>query len=895
MSELTPTVFVMTDVVGSTALWERHGPAMDDALLLHDRIVHGTMKASGGRVFKHTGDGMIAAFSEADAAAQAALRSTAELASARWGATGELSVRVSVHAGRAVERGDDFFGNPVNQVARINGVGHGGQILASDASLRLMTAPNATDLGHHQLKDLAEPMHLWQLDSGGHPPLRSLVVARHNLPRQLTDFLGRANEVVEVAGLLSSGPLVTITGMGGCGKTRLALEVAATVAPRFSGGTWFADLTPIRHPDQIGAVIIEALGLPVQARAAIDDVVRALDEAVGADPTLLIIDNCEHLVVDVGDFIGQLLASLPTVTVLATSREALSIPGERAWRIPSLDSASVELFLNRASATGGRDFELSTERVAEICAALDHIPLAVELAAAQTSFLSLDELASRLDDRFVVLGSAGATRRTRQQTLQAMMEWSFDLLDEDELSLLCNLSIFMGSFSLGGAAAVCAESKRPVLDVMRSLVAQSLVIPLGEDGRYRLMETVRMFAFDLLSLGGQVSLARDRHLEWVRSFCGFDATAGLTWAEYVAINIRQLSESTSYFEALDWADFNGDTTSLTDLLYGGWGVFLVERPQYGIELISRVERPHSDDHGRFLQHLGCEAYTHFGVGNYSAALAAAHECFDVVLGFGPAGSQQLPATTASVIEIYGYLAMVDGDVDGAHAAMRYLADLAATEEGIGAGEVSLHTLSADVRFIQGDAAAAAEAVERMRANIDVTTAWSIGLMWFFTARVALARSDFALALQAAEDAKRHRNIAEVKSQIPELTGLALTGLGQLAKAVETHRADPGPQFDLHRQYHQEGQIAGLLALWTALGAEVEAHGWARALRDLSSTVSAPYRTAWLERVVGGPTALAELAPSDLVGLSRAEIDDIIALSFDDVERRLAQTTEQEGQ
>jgi class 3 adenylate cyclase len=428
-------VFVMSDVVGSTALWDVHGDAMREALEMHDGLVHGAVESAGGRVFKHTGDGMIAVFDDADTASVGALGAVDALAAGSWGDTGRLEVRVSVHAGVASERGGDFFGPPVNKVARINGIGHPGQVLVSDVARQLMSRPDVVDLGVHQLRDLSEPVRLWQLDDGVHPSLRTLKSARHNLPVMSSEFIGRHGEVDELRALVGGHRLVTITGVGGCGKTRLAVEVAAVMADSFPGGVWFADLTSERDGANVGDRAIGALGLVHLIGSEGAGPVDVLNEATAGAATLLVLDNCEHLIDDVADFAADVLSLAGSVSVLATSREALSVPGERVWRIPNLHDAAVELFVDRATAAGVDGLEDHLDRIEEICGQLDDIPLAIELAAARVSSLSIDELAARLDDRFWLLGGGRGRRRQRQQTLQTMMDWSYGLLSTDEQTL----------------------------------------------------------------------------------------------------------------------------------------------------------------------------------------------------------------------------------------------------------------------------------------------------------------------------------------------------------------------------------------------------------------------------------------------------------------------------
>jgi predicted ATPase/class 3 adenylate cyclase len=566
---MSASVFVMSDVVGSTALWETHGEAMRTALETHDRLLHGAIESAGGRVFKHTGDGMIAVFDDADNAVTGAVNAVGALADGEWGTTGALEVRLSVHAGTASERDGDFFGPPVNKVARINGIGHGGQVLVSDVARQLMVEPSGLDLGVHQLRDLSEPVRLWQLDDGDHPALRTLKKARHNLPVMPTEFIGRQTEIDELRTLVDHHRLVTISGVGGCGKTRLAIEVAAVSADKFPGGVWFVDLTTERDGDNIGDRAIGALGLFQQLGSDGGGSVDVLNEATAGAATLLVVDNCEHLIDDVAGFATDVLSSATAVTVLATSREALNVDGERAWRIPNLHDAAVELFLARATAAGITGLDNHHAQIEDICAQLDDIPLAIELAAARLTSLSIDELTERLDDRFSLLGGGRSRRRQRQQTLQAMMDWSYGLLDDDEQQVLNQLAVFAGSFSLSGVDAIIESTATSVLDVMDSLVEQSLVVASVDSGRYRLLETVRLYALDRLLNADQLAATRDRHLAWMGALSGRESWPSNGEGETRELAEKQYAEVANALAAMEWAEQTGQNDALLSLYIGG--------------------------------------------------------------------------------------------------------------------------------------------------------------------------------------------------------------------------------------------------------------------------------------------------------------------------------------
>ena len=587
-----PRVFLMTDVVGSTALWESHEAAMPTTLARHDEIVHGAVVAAGGRVFKHTGDGMIAVFDDAEPAIGAARDACAAVAGESWTVPDGIRIRTSLHSGPATERGGDFFGPALNRVARINGVAHPGQIVASDLVHQLLPDAAGVDLGEHQLRDLGERVRLWQFDDGTHPPLRSMRSDLNNLPVQLTEFIGRQAEVERLDGLLADHRLVTISGMGGCGKTRIALEVAADVSARFDGGTWLADLRSAADPEEIVPQVAGAIGLvgggaSEGGRRLIDVIVEYVERA----PTLVVLDNCEHLVDDAADVADELLRGSQNLTILATSREALGTEGERVWRIPSMGADSGEareLFLARASAATS-DFSAGpadVELVDRICTQLDGIPLAIELAAARVGHLSLSELEAGLDERFSLLSGGRRARRQRQQTLQAMMDWSWDLLDADEQRMLTELAVFRGGFDARGVAAVCTQPEIGTrFDLLTGLVDRSLVqvtVDAGATSRYQLLETVRLYGLDRLTAAGSADNVRDRHAAWVRAHCSCLVTAGTTGAVDPEEGLYWLVNVDNVLGAADWFARGDDVVAVAEVLSGRAFLFFGDRNVDGV-------------------------------------------------------------------------------------------------------------------------------------------------------------------------------------------------------------------------------------------------------------------------------------------------------------------------
>lgn len=680
-----PRVFLMTDVVGSTALWELHENLMPTVLARHDEIVHGAVSDAGGRVFKHTGDGMIAMFDDGEPAIGAARAACGALAGESWSVPDGIRIRTSLHAGPATERDGDFFGPALNRVARINGVAHPDQIIASDVVHRLSPDPAGIDLGEHQLRDLGERVRLWQLDDGSHPPLRSMRSDLNNLPVQLTEFIGRQAEVERLDGLLGDHRLVTISGMGGCGKTRIALEVAADVSARFDGGTWLADLRSAADPDEIVQQVAGAIGLvgggaSEGGRRLIDVIVEYVERA----PTLVVLDNCEHLVDDAADVADELLRSSPNLTILATSREALGTEGERVWRIPSMGADSGEareLFLARATAATS-DFDpgpADVELVDQICTQLDGIPLAIELAAARVSHLSLSELEAGLDERFSLLSGGRRARRQRQQTLQAMMDWSWDLLDGDEQTMLTELATFRGGFDARGVDAVCTEPETGTrFDVLSGLVDRSLVqvtADAGSTSRYQLLETVRLYGLDRLAAAGRADDVRDRHAAWVRTHCSCLVTTGHFDPEEM---LYWLTNVDNVLGAADWFARGGDVVAAAEVLSGRAALFNGDRNVDGIRWFTSAF-VHDDRLPFDVAVAAAFAATQISVfaGDYAVATGFAQRGLELVQTLDEQQASDVGRSWAAQLFILSGTLAIGADLDRA----RMLAQQAAAIDG----------------------------------------------------------------------------------------------------------------------------------------------------------------------------------------------------------------------
>ena len=548
MGELpTGTVtFLFTDLEGSTRLWEQHPEAMKEALARHDALLAAAVEAHHGAVVKSTGDGMYAAFATADAAIGAAVAAQQALCAASWEPIGTIRARMGLHAGVAEQRGDDYFGPALNRAARLMAVAHGGQVVCSQATADLvrdsLPAPaGLMELGRHRLRDLSRPELVFQLTHpdlpADFPPLRTLDAFPGNLPIERTALIGRSRELAKLADALDAHRLVTLTGVGGVGKTRLAVQLAADVLDRFPDGAWFVALASIRDPVLVPGAVAGALEIAERPGRALSETLR---DAIGSRRLLVVLDNCEHLLDATARLVDELLDGCPAIRIVATSREALGVEGEQSWPTPSLGlpaseaSASIDeltgadavtLFVERARAVRP-DFELADANapaVAALCSRLDGIPLAIELAAARVGSLGPQDILERIDQRFLLLTGGSRTALERHQTLQAAVDWSYDLLAERERRLFERLSVFAGGFALDAAVAVAADTgmeEVAVLDGLGSLVTKSMVIAdgLGASVRYRLLETLRQYSRDHLTATGDAASVRDRHARYFLEF-----------------------------------------------------------------------------------------------------------------------------------------------------------------------------------------------------------------------------------------------------------------------------------------------------------------------------------------------------------------------------------------
>lgn len=531
------STFLFTDIEGSTRLWEREPERMRGALARHDALLRSAVESHHGTVVKSTGDGVCAAFDDPLDGISAAL--TIQRALAEPEATNgiELRIRSALHVGAAEQRDGDYFGATVNRAARIMSAAHGGQVLLSQAVAelvfdRLPPGVGLRDLGSIRLRDLASPARICQLLHvdlrQDFPALRSLEAAPSNLPQQVTSFIGRERELAQVRELLGRARLLSLVGPGGIGKTRLSLQVGADLSDAFPDGIWFVEFAAIVDPALVPKVVAQVLGLQEDADTP---VTQALCAHLASRRTLVILDNCEHLLHACAVLADALLRSAPDIRILASSREPLNIAGEQAYPMPALelpDAASSPEEAARSDA--GRLFaerarsrqpmftltDRNVKAVAQICMRLDGIPLALELAAARVGVLPVETIAERLNDRFRLLTGGNRASLPRQQTLRALIDWSYDLLDERERTLFARLSVFAGGWTLAAAERIGADDKLApelVLDLLAALAQKSLVAPGDGGARFRMLETIRDYARDRLQETNDQAAVRARHCE----------------------------------------------------------------------------------------------------------------------------------------------------------------------------------------------------------------------------------------------------------------------------------------------------------------------------------------------------------------------------------------------
>jgi predicted ATPase/class 3 adenylate cyclase len=771
--------FLFTDIESSTRLWQDDENAMRVAVGRHDELLREVVSGHGGEVFSTMGDGLAAAFPSASSAVAAALAAQDALAGEAWPTAAPLRVRMGLHTGEAELRDGDYFGTAVNRAARLMAVGHGGQIVCSQATADLARDSverevTIVDLGEHQLRDLVRPERVFQVCASGFvrefAPLRTGRATLGNLPRQVTTFVGREREMAELVDLVTARSLVTLTGVGGVGKTRLALEVAAAASDAFPQGAWLCELAPVTDPGAVWDAVATALRVVPSPGRRVDEM---LVEYLAPRRALLVLDNCEHLLDAAAGMVRSFAAECTDVVVLATSREGLALAGEQIVAVPSLplpapgasgearaEAASVRLFLDRARAVR-HDFAPSTptiEAIAQLCRRLDGIPLAIELAAARVTSLSPEDLLQRLDQRFKLLTRGGRAALERHQTLRSTIDWSYDLLDDSERVALRRLSVFAGGGDLDALEAVLGaaegDERADVIDTVSRLVDKSLVVAEADATgrlRYRMLETVRQYAQERLEASDELLEVRAAHAGY---YAGFAEVAGphLHNADLPQWAPRVERENDNFRIVFDWALETGQAELalrvLAPLHGHGFATGYSATEWAGLA----VEMPGAEDLPFFLT---VASWAAFGATMRLDLPRATQIAAQIERVQGRQGRSDPTA-----FQGLGTLAFFSGDLVGAH---RIAEEWVATARVAGDGYELSHALvlrAATEHFLNGpDARAHMEEAVRVSRETGTLSALAIGLGMLVPvlepdtdgsdAERALAATDEAIAVATA--------------------------------------------------------------------------------------------------------------------------------------------------
>jgi predicted ATPase/class 3 adenylate cyclase len=742
--------FLFTDIEGSTKLAQEYPDVLPALLARHREILQQAIQGQNGYLFQIVGDSFSAAFHSAIDALNAALDAQRKLYTESW-TPAPIKVRMGIHTGVAQLADDPTIEGPYSGYAtlaltqRIMSAGHGGQILLSQSTFdltrdRLPENVELSEMGERHLKDVLRPEHLYQLTvpdlPSAFPSLNTLESFHHNLPIQLTSFVGREKEIAEIKAMLNSARLVTLTGSGGTGKTRLSIEVGTELLLAFSNGVWLIELAPLADPAQIIPALAQAFGLQeLPFRPLASQVMDYLRDK----KLLLILDNCEHLIAACARLADDLLHQCTGLKVLASSREALGIAGGMAYRTPSLaDSESIRLFVERAHAANAR-FSLTDSNVSsvtQICSRLDGIPLAIELAAARTKLLSADQIAARLDDLFRLLVGGSRTALPRQQTLRALIDWSYDLLSEEEKQLLWNASIFMGGWTLDALEAVSEDPN--AIEHLEQLINKSLVVTEERDNemRYFMLETIRQYAREKLFDAKQASVARDRH------FVYFDDYSEKIW------------DATRSAEILVWRD-KADQEMENMRAALEWGL---------------------DHHAEEAVHLAANICVIAGwMGNQTDALAEVKLALGRIRSLPPAEGEaniMRQKIMAKALFVEGMTGMSGGNIPAALESLREAISLArrtGDKRMLGYSLEMFYTASTfEHPLAQADAAE-----EGFSILSEIDDPWGLGIATMNMARIASARGDVNAAQKFFGKLKERLQDASVSFQ----AGMGYLGMG----------------------------------------------------------------------------------------------------------------------
>lgn len=808
--------FMFTDIEGSTRLWEQNPEEMKSALAKHDSILKETIESNNGQIIKTTGDGVHAVFSTAIDAVKASLQAQQEFQALGVLKTNEFSihVRMGIHTGEAELRDGDYYGGTLNRGSRIMAVGHGGQILISETTLQiaqehLPASVSVLDLGGHQLKGLIKAERIFQISAPDlqqeFPPLKSQSHATNNLPTQLTSFIGRDRELAEAKSRLDGARLITLIGPGGTGKTRLSLQLGFQLLSEFTDGVWLVEFAAIADSSLILRTIASTFEIGEVPGVPLNTLVH---DFLREKQLLMILDNCEHLVEAIAKVADELLHVAPHIKIIASSREALGINGETIYRVPSLslprvdentketamDFESVQLFVERASAAD-RKFYLTDENassVAQICSRLDGIPLAIELAASRITVFSPEQIAKRLDDRFKLLTGGSRTALPRQQTLRALIDWSYDLLTEDARALLRNLSVFSGGWTFEAAETIC--NNVDVFENLPQLINKSLVTVnnKGEEPRYFLLETIRQYARDKLLEYGEGEGTRNRHLSYYLKMAETARPELLKRAHELEWLNRLETEYDNLRTAIEWGLSNKPFAVIRMVYLLTFFIITKshaeEGHRWGVEALKQnLDRKSQNNEeniykGRLLATMSVFS---FSMGDNRTTCVEAGQAIDLLRSTNDKWNLALTL---------GFRASADfltGNTDIAISAIEEAIRLA---EEIGDNYILGSVLSSASRveaFAKGDYAKAYEVHEKACELLkEDGNRWMYGITLFGLGNIAIvlkefetARNKFNLAMQIMQELGSKRNVTMIKSDLAHI----LRYEGKYSQAISSYR------------------------------------------------------------------------------------------------------------